>query len=136
MNVSHAWGAFVSVGVGGFAGAAARYGVTLLSQRVAGQWPLGTLAANVLGCLVVGLVAGLVGRGDSLSPSVRLFMATGFCGGFTTMSSAVYETAEMLRSGANMHAALYLVGTLTLSMCGFFLGVAFIRLVPDWGGAS
>lgn len=115
------------VGVGGFAGAIARYGLSVSLQRVSLEWPVGTLAANVLGCLLVGVLAGVAARGEALSPAVRLALATGFCGGFTTMSSMIYETAAMLRDSEILHAALYVVGTFALSLVAFVVGVTAVR---------
>jgi len=121
--------ASVLVGLGGFAGSVARYGLSVLSQRLAVEWPLGTLAANVAGCLLIGILTELSARAEALSPESRLLLATGFCGGFTTMSSMVYETAEMVRASEYLHAAAYALGTCLLSMAAFFLGVTMVRLL-------
>lgn len=111
------------VGFGGFAGSIARYGLSIGSQRLAFRWPLGTLAANVLGCFLTGVLAGMAAHGDILSPEVRLALATGFCGGFTTMSSMIHEIAEMLRARHLWHATLYAAGTLLLSMVALAAGL-------------
>lgn len=123
------------VGLGGFAGSVARYGLSLASQRAGVTWPLGTLGANVLGCLVIGLVAGLSERGG-LPPAVRLALATGFCGGFTTMSSLIYEAAAMARGGGVWQAAGYLAGTLALSAAGFAAGLVMVRALARLGGGA
>ena len=122
------------VGFGGFAGSVARYCLSVASQRLSFEWPLGTLAANVLGCLLIGVIAGLSARGEVVSPEVRLALATGFCGGFTTMSSMIYETAEMLRDSEYFHAMWYASGSFALSLVAFLVGVMGVRVVVRMGG--
>jgi len=122
------------VGVGGFAGSVARYALSLAAQRFSIQWPAGTLAANILGCFVIGIITGIAARGETLSPEARLVLATGFCGGFTTMSSFVYETAAMIRASEYLHAFAYAAGTFILSMAAFAAGVAGLRILARTGG--
>jgi CrcB protein len=98
------------------------------------EWPAGTLAANVLGCFAIGVLAELSDRGETVSPEVRLALATGFCGGFTTMSSMIYETAEMLRASEYLHATLYAAGTFLLSMAAFVAGIIVVRTLVRIGG--
>ncbi|MCA9240367.1 MAG: fluoride efflux transporter CrcB [Planctomycetales bacterium] len=132
--MSNPWSLSLLVGLGGFAGSIARYGLSLAAQRYTIEWPLGTLAANVLGCLIIGVITALVMRGETLTPELRLALATGFCGGFTTLSSLIYETAEMIRSSELLHAALYVAGTLVFSMIAFVTGVFVVRLLLRVGG--
>lgn len=122
------------VGLGGCAGSLARYGLSLLAQRVVSGWPAGTFAANCLGCLVIGMVAEAASRGEALSPEARLLLATGFCGGFTTMSSMVYETGQMLRADEYAHAAAYVGSTLAASLVAFFAGIVVVRLAIRMAG--
>jgi CrcB protein len=124
------------VGAGGFAGSVVRYGLSLLSQHLQFSWPFGTLSSNVLGCLVIGMVAALSDRSGALSPEIRLALATGFCGGFTTMSSMIYETAAMLRVQEFGGAALYACGTMVLSMGAFFAGGVLVHLFFKIGGGA
>lgn len=132
--MTNPWTLSVLVGVGGFAGSVARYGLTITSQRFSIGWPLGTLAANVLGCLIIGIVTALSTRTGTISPEVRLALATGFCGGFTTMSSMIYESAEMLRAGEYLHMSGYVAGTFLLSMTAFFVGTVAVRVLLREGG--
>ena len=111
-----------------------RYGLSVVAQRLSIEWPAGTLAANVLGCLVIGVVTAIFSRGESLTPETRLFLATGFCGGFTTMSSLVYETAAMLRASEYLHAFVYAAGTFFLSLVAFAIGVVGLRVMVRIGG--
>ena len=128
------WEACALVGCGGFAGAVARYLLSVAAQRVTTEWPLGTFLANVLGCLVIGVLMALSARAENVSPELRLALATGFCGGFTTMSSMTYETSEMLRDSEYLHAMLYAFGSMLFSLVAFFAGVTLVRLLWKLGG--
>jgi CrcB protein len=132
--MTNPWTVSLLVGLGGFAGSLSRYGLSVASQRFSIEWPIGTLAANVLGCLAIGILTGLSARGETLSPEIRLALATGFCGGFTTMSSMVYETAEMIRSSEYLHAMVYVTGTFLLSMTAFVAGTMTLRILIKIGG--
>ena len=132
--MTNPWILSLLVGAGGFAGSVSRYGLSVVAQRLSIEWPAGTLAANVLGCLVIGVVTAIFARGESLTPEIRLFLATGFCGGFTTMSSLVYETAAMLRASEYLHAFVYAAGTFFLSLAAFAIGVVGLRVMVRIGG--
>jgi CrcB protein len=87
-------------------GGACRYGVNLLSVRLAGSgFPWGTLVVNLVGCLLIGLFFGLAERIEWLTPQVRLFFVTGFLGALTTFSSFAVETVNAA-NGGGMHLAL------------------------------
>jgi len=105
-------------------GGASRYGMTLLTQNVSAfSLPYGTLASNLGGCLVIGLVAGLAGRTELLSTEVRLLVATGFCGGFTTLSSFIYELGQFVQDKEYFFASTYFVATLAGAGLAFALGL-------------
>ena len=103
------------VGCGGFLGSVARYYITGWATQVsyAGRFPVGTLAVNVSGCLLIGFLAGLAEHAHFLSPPTRLFLLTGFLGGYTTYSSFAYETyflgREHLALAAFANVALHLL---------------------------
>ncbi len=132
--MTNPWTMSVLVGLGGFAGSVARFGLGAASQRLALTWPLGTLGANILGCLIIGVIAGCSSWGETISPAARLALVTGFCGGFTTLSSLIYETADMLRTGEYLHATLYAAGTFLFSMAAFIIGLMAVRVVLRMGG--
>ncbi|OGV67472.1 MAG: hypothetical protein A3K18_29140 [Lentisphaerae bacterium RIFOXYA12_64_32] len=132
--MTNPWAASLLVGLGGFAGSVSRYGLSVTSQRFAVDWPLGTLAANILGCLLIGVITGLSARGEIVSPEVRLALATGFCGGFTTMSSMIYEAAEMLRASEYLHATAYITGSFLLSLTAFVVGLMAVHVLIRLGG--
>lgn len=108
------------VGIGGFAGAVLRYLVSGWTQQlwhVAG-FPLGTLTVNLLGCLVLGSLAGWSFRTEGISPSIRLFLMVGLLGSFTTFSTFSYETVALFQDGETV---LGLVNSLGQVVAGVLL---------------
>ncbi len=91
--------AVLVVGLGGFLGSLARYklGGWVLHHTASWQFPLSTFAVNVVGCTIVGILVGIAEQRHELSPAARLFLITGFCGGFTTFSAFGFETVYLLR---------------------------------------
>jgi CrcB protein len=89
------------VGLGGFLGSIARYklGGLVLYHTMDWRFPLGTFVVNVLGCMVAGVLAGLVERHSLFSPDTRVLLFTGLIGGFTTFSAFGVETVFLLRRG-------------------------------------
>lgn len=88
------------VGVGSFAGGVVRYGISCIMKNYAvGGFPWGTLAVNLTGCLLIGLIYGLFSKTVGASNSLLLFLTTGFCGGFTTFSTFANESLQMLQNG-------------------------------------
>ncbi len=121
--------ALIMVALGGAAGALARFGLTVLFQRQAIVFPYGTLASNLLGCLVIGILAELAARTDLVSGQARLLIATGFCGGFTTLSTLTLEMIMYLRAGAVMAATGYFAITFVGAFTSFLAGVMLVRLI-------
>ena len=122
------------VGVGGFAGSIARYGLSLAFQKYSIVMPLGTIGANIIGCFIIGIIAHFSTGTSVLSPEMRLLLATGFCGGFTTMSSFVYESTQMLKSNELYYVALYFLITIVGSFVAFFLGLLIAHLIFNRAG--
>ncbi|MBS0571472.1 MAG: fluoride efflux transporter CrcB [Proteobacteria bacterium] len=117
------------VGIGAFAGAVLRWLFGIWFNPLFPTLPLGTLAANLLGGLVIGAALGLFGQFQSLSPELRLFVTTGFCGGLTTFSTFSAETVTLfLRqqyAWAIATVSAHLFGSLAMTLAGIFL----VRLV-------
>ena len=113
------------VGLGGFVGSAARYTVAgaLQSLPTSGHFPLGTLGVNVVGCFVIGLLAGWSEGVPAFSPSVRLLLMTGLLGGFTTFSSFGYETVALLRDSRPLLAFTNVALQLGLGLPAVWLGL-------------
>ncbi|WP_091739109.1 fluoride efflux transporter CrcB [Phenylobacterium immobile] len=117
------------VAAGGAAGAVARYllGVEAL-RRFGAAWPYGTAIANVLGGLLMGLLAaGLALRGGEGQERLRLLLAVGVLGGFTTFSAFSLETALMIERRAFVQAFAYSLGSVVLSVAALFVGLLLAR---------
>ena len=119
----------LAVGAGGFVGSVLRYGFSLAGQRVSVAFPLGTLGANLLGCLLLGAVMAVASETEILSPSARLFWATGLCGGFTTMSTFMYEMSRFAQDSEYWVASGYFAATLAGCALAFWAGTLAIRLL-------
>lgn len=115
--------------VGGGAGALARYGVGVLALRALGpRWPYGTLAVNLMGGLVMGLLAGVLAlRGGADQDRYRLLIGVGILGGFTTFSAFSLETALMIERRAWGEAAGYVACSVMLSVLMLFAGLFIAR---------
>lgn len=115
---------WIAIALGAILGAWGRYGLSLwLNSRHAGL-PLGTLAANLLGGLAIGLLLGLIERG-ALDPAWRPFAITGLLGALTTFSTFSAEVTALLTGGAVLQgitlAAVHLAGSLLLTGAGLWL---------------
>ena len=117
------------VGAGGFIGTILRYLLSLVGQRLSFTFPHGTLWANLLGCFAIGIVTTLATTTESISPSNRLFLTTGICGGFTTMSTFTYETFQFAHDSEYLYAALYCVATIAGCAAMFYIGALTVKLL-------
>ena len=117
----------VAIGIGSFIGGISRY---LLSQFVQSKFlsafPYGTLLVNIMGCFLIGMVFGLSERG-SITLEWRLFLATGFLGGFTTFSAFSNETVSLLRSGQLWYAFTYIACSVVIALLATFTGILLIK---------
>jgi CrcB protein len=118
----------IVIGTGSFIGGVLRF---LLSQFVQSKFlsafPYGTLTVNITGCLLIGLVFGLVDRGN-ITQEWRMFLATGLLGGFTTFSAFSNETIAMLRDGQFIYAATYVAASVVMGLAATFIGITIIKL--------
>ncbi|MEM7663149.1 MAG: fluoride efflux transporter CrcB [Pseudomonadota bacterium] len=120
---------FLLVGLGGAIGASLRHGVGLAAVRLMpGGWPWATFAVNIIGSLAMGFLVGwLALRADGVGQNMRLFLATGVLGGFTTFSAFSLEIVNMIRSDAAAKAASYAGLSVLLGVAALFLGLWFAR---------
>lgn len=120
-------GVIAAVFVGGGLGAVGRYGLSLWARRLApAAWmPWGTLAANLLGCALIGLLAGLFAHVE-VSPTVRIGLTTGVLGGLTTFSTFSFETVQLAQTGrwglAGVNLLANLIPGLALAALGAWVG--------------
>ena len=125
---------YVFVAVGGAVGAMARFGLNVYLQRDV-EFPWGTIAANLLGCLLMGIIAQLVAStawfnaAGIVPDQYRLLFAVGFCGSFTTLSSMVLEINTMLQKNEIFYSFSYFVGTLIGGFACFYIGVMCVRMM-------
>ena len=116
------------VGAGGFIGAIARYAVGVWCGMFwRREFPLGTFLVNVSGCFILGLFLTLAAERLPIDPRLRLFVATGFVGAYTTFSTFEYETQRLTTTGAFGWA---IVNVLTSVVAGFLavqIGVFMAR---------
>lgn len=114
------------IAVFGALGTLARYGLQGVVQiRSGSTFPYGTLAINLTGCFLLGLIGQLTLNRMVISPDWRLAIAVGFFGGYTTFSSFGWETAKMLENGEWLRATTYVGASVVV---GLALSVAGIRL--------
>lgn len=118
------------VALGGAIGAGARYGVNELTAKIAAPtFPVATLLVNVVGCLIMGVIAGMLQGKLQLSEATRLFLMTGILGGFTTFSAFALDVAMLTDVRAHGNAALYVVASVILSLLAVYSGLALARLL-------
>jgi CrcB protein len=125
---------YVFVGAGGALGAMARFAFNIALQRGA-TFPWGTLSANLLGCLIMGIVAQLVASSDwfnntgIIPDQYRLLFAVGFCGSFTTLSAMVLELHTMLQRNEILASFSYLMASIVGGFACFYAGFMLLRML-------
>jgi CrcB protein len=113
------------VAAGGAVGAVLRYGLSGLVQgRTGAVFPYGTLAVNVVGCLVMGVISELAESRGALEPGTRALITVGILGGFTTFSAFGHETLNLLRDGERALAAGNVAANLILALAAVWAGRA------------
>lgn len=96
----------------------------VLGSWLNGTYPLGTLAANVIGCFLIGLLSHLLPVGN---PALKLLFVTGFCGGFTTFSTFMNESFLMLRGAELLLAIGYISISIILGLIAAWCGHAILE---------
>ncbi len=109
-------------------GALARYGLAGLIQRDS-MFPWGTFAVNALGCFLFGALWSAMEHRLSISTETRAIVLTGFLGAFTTFSTFMFETANLLRDSQWLAAIANVIGQNTLGLAAVILGMAVGRLL-------
>ena len=112
---------------GGGLGAASRYGISLMAARIGGTgFPWGTLAVNLSGCFLIGLLLALADRMRFLTPDMRLLIITGYLGALTTFSTFSLETVSAGRAGLILQPLANIlannIGGITLTFLGIWVG--------------
>lgn len=115
---------YVWVFVGGGLGSLCRYGFGQWLNK-GGNYPWGTLVANGLACIILGVLVGWVSK-NNLSTEARLLLMTGFCGGFSTFSTFSNELVQMLRHADYFSAFSYLMLSLVFGLLAIWLGLRLV----------
>mgnify|MGYP001421236211 CR=1 FL=1 len=118
--------AIIWVALGGALGAVGRYLVGLLLKTASG-FPWATMSVNILGSLLLGLVIGWLSRQNGGGEVLRLFLAVGILGGFTTFSAFSMDLFELLQKREMATTMLYLGGSLVGGLAAFIIGFTALR---------
>jgi CrcB protein len=117
------------IGTGSFIGGVLRYSLSQFIQtKSLSAFPFGTLGVNIIGCFAIGLVFALSEK-TNMSPEMRLFLATGICGGFTTFSAFSNETFGLMRDGQLFYASAYITSSVLFGVFATFIGYSLLKLI-------
>ena len=120
--------AILLIALGGATGAVGRHLVGGWASRALGHgFPIGTLIVNIAGSFAMGLLIAWLAKRSAGDAQLRLLIATGFLGGFTTFSAFSLDVAVLYERGALASAALYVTGSVFLSIAAVFAGLAIMR---------
>ena len=130
MNISMAVSNILIVAAGGAIGASLRHISGIAALRIMGPaFPWGTMFVNVFGSLVMGLLIAWLTKKTGISNELRLFVATGILGGFTTFSAFSLDVANLFERGEVASAAGYIFASVILSITAVFAGLWFGRIM-------
>ena len=120
----------ILVALGGAVVSVCRYKLSsfVLDQTINWRFPLGTFLVNVIGCLVIGVLAGLILKFEMFSSQSRIFLITGIMGGFTTFSAFSIETFYLIREKEFLVASSYVFSSVLVGLVALWLG---FLLVPS-----
>ena len=116
--------------VGGVFGTIARYALSGGAYQLFGSnFPYGTLVVNLTGCFLIGFLTAISEEKFLLSPNARLLLMAGFCGAFTTFSTFMLETANLLKDGETVRAFFNVAASLLVGFGIFKLGVLLGEII-------
>jgi CrcB protein len=121
------WAVLSVISAGGIVGACARHGLALAWPHRAGEFPWATLATNVSGCLLIGVLMVLITEVWSAHRLLRPFLGVGILGGYTTFSTYAVDVQQMVAAGAVRAALAYLAGTLAAALAAVYAGIVVTR---------
>lgn len=113
---------YVFLALGGALGSILRYVFAIVLEGVSGKFPLATFAVNFIGCLFIGVFFALAERTPGLNPVYKIFLVSGFLGGFTTFSSFGWEAFSLLKSGHFIFACGYVCGSVLVAFLATAVG--------------
>ena len=119
---------FLIVGLGGAAGSILRYAVQKFFQsQSAAAFPTGTLLVNVAGCLLIGILWGMVSRSLIWNEEMKLLLMTGFCGGFTTFSAFTLDGIGLLKENKTTLFLVYLTASVVGGLLATCIGIRIAK---------
>jgi len=119
---------FLIVGFGGAAGSMLRYAVQKIFQvQSTAAFPTGTLLVNTAGCFLIGILWSVVSRSLTWNEEMKLFLMTGFCGGFTTFSAFTLEGIGLLKENKTALFILYLTASVVGGLLATFIGIRIAK---------
>ncbi len=116
---------YLLVFLGGGLGSICRYGIAHFLEQQQYHFPWATFCANILSCILLGVLVGLSTRGGFPTPAKFLLM-TGFCGGFSTFSTFTNETYQLLQNGDIAYAMANIAGSILLGLFCIFVGLKLV----------
>ncbi len=113
----------ILIGLGGALGSILRYLVAIYTAKYhTGSFPLSTFLINITGCILIGLFIGLTERFQFITVGMKLFLITGFCGGFTTFSTFSSENYQLIQNGNPSVMWSYILLSVLIGIVGVWLG--------------
>ncbi len=120
----------ISVFLGGGFGAIIRYLVIeQVNKLFLVAFPFGTIAVNVIGAFLIGLLSSYLAERLDVSENIKMFLIVGFCGGFTTFSSFNIEFYQLFSNGEILSSLIYVTTTFVLTVVAFYVGVSLLKLI-------
>jgi len=113
---------FLLVFLAGGIGSGLRYLVIITMNQYSKVLPFGTFTVNMLGCLLIGLILGYAQKENTLVSNQTLWLATGFCGGFTTFSAFANENLELIKNGEIFNFSIYTISSILVGVLAVFIG--------------
>lgn len=116
------------IGAGSFTGGVLRYLMSKAMQNLGFHtFPVGTFLVNILGCFAIGFFYGLFEKNNLMNPDLRLFLTVGFCGGFTTFSTFINESYQLIRDENFFYLSFYVALSLLVGLLMLYLGYLLIK---------
>ena len=123
------WDVLTAIGAGGALGSLARYGVSVVLPHSRGQFAFSTFAANVSGCLLIGILMALLITAPAPHRLLRPFLGIGVLGGYTTFSTYAVDTLDLVTTGHPVTGLSYALGTVACALLATFVGHEITRAV-------